>query len=51
MKGIRRYAAKVLLVVVPLALLPLAIVKIALDFLFEEIVGNLDFLETIADDE
>jgi hypothetical protein len=51
MKRARRYAAKVLLVVIPVALLPLALVKIALDFLFEEVVGNLDFLEAIADDE
>jgi hypothetical protein len=51
MKRARRYAAKVLLVVILLALLPLALVKIALDFLFEKVIGDLDFLEAVADDE
>lgn len=51
MKRARRYAAKVLLIVIPVALLPLALVKIALDFLFDEVAGNLDGLEAIADDE
>ena len=51
MKRARRYAAKILLVVIPVAFVPLGLLKIALDFLFEKVIGVLDFLEAVADDE
>jgi len=51
MKRARRYGARAILFVLLVAASPFALVKIALDFFFGEVVGDLDFLEAVADDE